>query len=101
MSKKAHKRQSTIITLSDQNQQEIRNIQQQKEDMLADFEKKKQGTVFLQCVQYSMIRNVHGIIENAILASSCHFPPRIISHPNISLQNLQMCLLKGSLTIAW
>ncbi|XP_072028582.1 coiled-coil domain-containing protein 166-like [Amphiura filiformis] len=42
MSKKAHKRQSTIVTLSDQNQQEIRMIHEQKEEMLKEYEAKKQ-----------------------------------------------------------
>ncbi|XP_030838415.1 coiled-coil domain-containing protein 166 [Strongylocentrotus purpuratus] len=41
MAKKAHKRQSTIVTLSDQNQQEIRNIQEEVEKMLKEFEEKK------------------------------------------------------------
>ncbi|XP_033123789.1 calcium-binding and coiled-coil domain-containing protein 1-like [Anneissia japonica] len=41
MSKKAHKRQTTIITLSDQNQEEIRQINLQKEAMLMDYEAKK------------------------------------------------------------
>ena len=43
MSKKAHKRQSTIVTLSDQNQQEIRMIHEQKEQMLKEYDEKKQG----------------------------------------------------------
>ncbi|XP_071960781.1 coiled-coil domain-containing protein 166-like [Antedon mediterranea] len=41
MAKKAHKRQTTIITLSDQNQEEIRQINQQKESMLREYEVKK------------------------------------------------------------
>ena len=43
MSKKAHKRQTTIVTLSDQNQQEIRMINEQKEQMLQEYEDKKKG----------------------------------------------------------
>ena len=43
MSKKAHKRQTTIVTLSDQNQQEIQMIKEQKEHMLEDYEDKKKG----------------------------------------------------------
>ena len=43
MSKKAHKRQTTIVTLSDQNQQEIRMINEQKEQMLEEYEEKKRG----------------------------------------------------------
>ena len=46
MSKKAHKRQTTIVTLSDQNQQEIRMINEQKELMLQEYEDKKIGSFF-------------------------------------------------------
>ena len=41
MAKKTHKRQTTIITLSDQNQKELEKINRQKEIMLADYEAKK------------------------------------------------------------
>ncbi len=43
MEKKTSKRQTAIVTLSDQNQKEIEDIKKQKEEMLADYEKKKQG----------------------------------------------------------
>ncbi|XP_002738993.1 coiled-coil domain-containing protein 166-like [Saccoglossus kowalevskii] len=43
MSKKTHKRQTTIITLTDQNQKEIEDINKQKEEMLKEYEEKKQA----------------------------------------------------------
>lgn len=41
MEKKTHKRQTTIVTLSDQNAKEIQDIHTQKERMLAGYEEKK------------------------------------------------------------
>lgn len=43
MEKKTTKRQTTIITLSDHNKQEIRNIQLQKEIMEEEFNDKERG----------------------------------------------------------
>ena len=43
MEKKTTKRQTTIITLSDHNKQEIRNIQLQKEIMEEEFDEKEKG----------------------------------------------------------
>ena len=43
MEKKTSKRQSTIISLSDQNQKEIQDIKEEKKKMLEEFAKKKQG----------------------------------------------------------
>ncbi|KXJ28511.1 golgin subfamily A member 6-like protein 7 [Exaiptasia diaphana] len=43
MSKKTQKRQTTIISLSDRNQQEIKNIDEQKEQLLKEFGQKKEG----------------------------------------------------------
>ncbi|KAK3705175.1 hypothetical protein QZH41_013963 [Actinostola sp. cb2023] len=50
MSKKTQKRQTTIISLSDRNQQEIQDINEQKETLLKDYEQKKEGlkTVMLE-----------------------------------------------------
>ncbi|XP_070581050.1 coiled-coil domain-containing protein 166-like [Ptychodera flava] len=42
MAKKTHKRQTTIITLTDQNQKEIEDINKQREEMLKSYEGKKQ-----------------------------------------------------------
>lgn len=42
--KKTTKRQTTIITLSDHNKQEIRNIQLQREVMEEEFNEKEQGS---------------------------------------------------------
>ena len=51
MAKKTQKRQTTIISLSDSNQQELENIKQQREQMLKEYQEKKQGTVdFLLCL---------------------------------------------------
>jgi len=41
MEKKTHKRQTSIITLSDQNTKEIQDIRDQQERMLATYEEKK------------------------------------------------------------
>ena len=46
MAKKTQKRQTTIISLSDSNQQELENIRQQREQMLKEYQDKKQGIVF-------------------------------------------------------
>jgi len=43
MEKKTSKRQTTIITLSDHNKQEIRNIQLQRQNMEEDFDDKKKS----------------------------------------------------------
>lgn len=43
MEKKTSKRQSTIISMSDQNQKEIEDIKEEKEEMLLDYEEKKEG----------------------------------------------------------
>lgn len=43
MEKKTTKRKTTIITLSDHNKEEIRNIELQKYNMEEDFNQKKQG----------------------------------------------------------
>ena len=45
MSKKANMRQNSIITLSDQNKQEIQNLKEQKETIMKEFETKKQSKV--------------------------------------------------------
>lgn len=46
MAKKTQKRQTTIISLSDSNQQELENIRQQREQILKEYQDKKQGIVF-------------------------------------------------------
>ena len=45
MEKKTTKRQTTIITLSDHNKQEIRNIQLQKEIMEEEFDEQEKGDI--------------------------------------------------------
>ena len=45
MAKKTQKRQTTIISLSDSNQQELENIKKQREQMLKEYQDKKQGKV--------------------------------------------------------
>ena len=47
MSKKANMRQNSIITLSDQNKQEIQNLKEQKESIMKEFETKKQSMIIL------------------------------------------------------
>lgn len=59
MAKKTQKRQTTIISLSDSNQQELDNIKQQREQMLKEYQEKKQGTVdFLLCQALIMLKAV-------------------------------------------
>lgn len=56
MAKKTQKRQTTIISLSDSNQQELENIKQQREQMLNEYQEKKQGTTFyLELARFSEI----------------------------------------------
>lgn len=43
MEKKTSKRQTTIITLSDHNKEQIRNILLEKEIMEKEFDERKQG----------------------------------------------------------
>ena len=43
MQKKTSRRQTTIITLSDQNQKEIYDMMQDKQAMLDEYEDKKNG----------------------------------------------------------
>lgn len=43
VSRKAQKRQSLIVSLSDHNQQELRKIQREKEELIRDFEEKRAG----------------------------------------------------------
>ena len=43
MEKKTSKRQTTIISLSDQNQKQIQDIKDEKRQMLEEYEAKKAG----------------------------------------------------------
>ena len=43
VSRKAQKRQSLIVTLSDHNQQELKSILDQREEMVKDYEEKRAG----------------------------------------------------------
>lgn len=43
MEKKANKRQTTIISLSDQHQKELEDLKSEQKRMTEDFEKKKEG----------------------------------------------------------
>ena len=52
MAKKTQKRQTTIISLSDSNQQELENIKQQREQMLKEYQEKKQGTVATRLLEF-------------------------------------------------
>ena len=45
MAKKTQKRQTTIVSLSDRNQKELQDIRDQKEQILKEYEDKKQGKV--------------------------------------------------------
>ena len=54
MQKKTSRRQTTIITLSDQNQKEIYDLMQSKQRMLSEFEDKKNGQLanFPNCFDF-------------------------------------------------
>ena len=43
VSRKALKRQSLIVSLSDHNQQQLREIQRQREELVKDYEEKRAG----------------------------------------------------------
>ena len=43
MSRKTQKRQAAIVSLNDNNQMEINNIQKQKDEMIAYYEQQKNG----------------------------------------------------------
>lgn len=43
MARKTQKRQSTIVSLNDNNQQQLSKIQKQKEEMIAHYEQLKTG----------------------------------------------------------
>ena len=43
MEKKTNKRQTTVISLSDQNRKEIQDLQDEKQKMLDQYEEKKAG----------------------------------------------------------
>ena len=47
MEKKTNRRQTTIVSLSDQNQKKIQDIRDQKQQMLEAYEEKKQGKCIL------------------------------------------------------
>ena len=45
MSKKTNLRKNTIISLSDQNEAELRKISKEKDQVISTFEQRKEGTV--------------------------------------------------------
>ena len=56
MEKKTNKRQTTIISLSDQNQKEIHDIKEETRIMLEEYEAKKAGQyTFCLFISFSMI----------------------------------------------
>lgn len=65
MEKKTTKRKTTIITLSDHNKEEIRNIDFQKQNMEEEFNQKKQGvcqtSLFILIFQFFFYLNEHKI----------------------------------------
>jgi hypothetical protein len=54
MSKKTNLRQTTIITLSDQNKKELDDIKIKKENMLVDFETRKTSWLLLDLIKKSI-----------------------------------------------
>ena len=45
MSKKTNLRKNTIISLSDQNEAELRKISKEKDQVISTFEQRKEGTI--------------------------------------------------------
>ena len=59
MEKKTSKRQTTIISLSDQNQKEILDLKDAKKLMQEEYEEKKQGMIYDYIhVSYKLISNL-------------------------------------------
>ena len=58
MEKKTNRRQTTIVSLSDQNQKEIQDIRDQKQQMLEAYEEKKQGKCILFYHSQTKLRKV-------------------------------------------
>ena len=52
MKKKTEKRQSLIVSLSDENQQKLANIEKQRLELLEDFEGRKKGNSAKSCNLY-------------------------------------------------
>ncbi|KAK0046154.1 basal body-orientation factor 1 [Biomphalaria pfeifferi] len=59
MEKKTSKRQTTIITLSDHNREEIKNIQIQKQKMEEDFDKKKKALENILLEKQHLLQKTH------------------------------------------
>ncbi|XP_013078840.2 basal body-orientation factor 1-like [Biomphalaria glabrata] len=59
MEKKTSKRQTTIITLSDHNREEIKNIQIQKRKMEEDFDKKKKALENILLEKQHLLEKTH------------------------------------------
>ncbi len=49
MSKKTNIRQTQIVSLTDYHRDEIEEINRDKENMLKEYEKKKEGLEYLNC----------------------------------------------------
>ena len=48
-------RQSSIITLSDHNRQEIENLKKQKEEIQKEFEEKKTGKTYSKLFKFKFL----------------------------------------------
>ena len=63
MSKKANMRQNSIITLSDHNKQEIESLKEQKENLMKEFETKKQSLQNNLIAKQNLLNKVRQEIE--------------------------------------
>ncbi|KAH9512866.1 hypothetical protein Btru_036794 [Bulinus truncatus] len=64
MEKKTSKRQTTIITLSDHNREEIRNIELQKQKMEEDFDKKKKTLENILLEKQHLLQKTHQELQD-------------------------------------
>ena len=55
MSKKTQKRENAVISLSDRNAEQIKEIEAKTEEMVANYEKKKEGGYDI-CILWNMGR---------------------------------------------
>ena len=59
MTRKAEKRQNLVASLSDYHQQELRDIETQREKLLSDYQEKKTGVCVCVCVWVCVCVSIH------------------------------------------
>ena len=69
MEKKTSKRQTAIISLSDQNHKEIQDIKDQKQEMLDEYESKKAGRILFVWDGYLFLKFIAQVRINMSVVS--------------------------------